>query len=123
MVFHYRSLFRPIVRCSLNECFSFHKIWQNIALYVNCKRIIQKFCSILNLLHLLTSYLFNKKNSGVAGGFRIMYEPSISKEPRGAFRAMSSIYDRALCEQSQQPQLVFRKPLHLRYSTGLRIRL
>ena len=39
---------------------TFHKIRQNITVYVNCKRIIQKFWSILNLLHLLTSYLFNK---------------------------------------------------------------
>ena len=91
MVVHYRSLFRPIVHCSPNDCFSFNKFRQNIAVYVNCKRIIQKFWSILNLLHLLTSYLFNKKNPGVAGGFKIMYLLSISKEPRGAFRTMSSI--------------------------------
>ena len=87
---HYRSLFRPIVNCSPNECFSFHKIRQSIAVYVNYKRIIQKFWSILNLLHLLTSYLFNKKNSGLAGGFKIVYLPSISNEPRGAFRTMAS---------------------------------
>ena len=39
------------------------------------------------MLHFLTSYLFNQENSGLAGGFKIMYLPSISKEPRGAFRA------------------------------------
>ena len=43
MVVHYRSLFRPIVHCSPNDCFSFHKIRQNIAVYVNCKRITKKF--------------------------------------------------------------------------------
>ena len=32
-----------------------------------------------------------KKNSGVDGGFKIMYLPPISKEPRSAFRTMSSI--------------------------------
>ena len=53
------------------------------------KRIIQKFWSILNLLHLLTSYLFNKKNSDVAGGFKIMYLPLISEEPKDAFRTMA----------------------------------
>ena len=42
MVVHYRSLFRPIVHCSPNDCFSFHKIQQNIAVYVNCKRITKK---------------------------------------------------------------------------------
>ena len=42
MVVHYRSLFRPIVHCSPNDCFSFHKIPQNIAVYVNCKRITKK---------------------------------------------------------------------------------
>ena len=91
MVVHYRSLFRPTVHCSPDDCFSFHKIQQNIAVYVSCKRIIQKFWSIFNLLHLLTNFLFNKKNSRVAGGFKIMYLPSISNEPTGAFRTMSSI--------------------------------
>ena len=91
MVVHYRSLFRPIVHCSPNDCFSFHKIRQNIPVYDNPKRIIQKFWSILNLLHLLTSYSFNEKNSGVARVFKIMYLPPISKEPRGAFRTLSSI--------------------------------
>ena len=81
-------MFRPIVHCSRNECFSFHKIRKNIVVYINYKRIIQNFWSILNLLHLLTSYLFNKKNSGLAGEFKIVYLPSISKEPRGAFRIM-----------------------------------
>ena len=64
------------------------------------QKINQKFWSILNLLHLLTSYLFKKKSSGVAGGFKIMYLPPISKEPRGGFRTLSSILDRAFCEQT-----------------------
>ena len=72
-----------IVHCSPNDCFSFRKIRQNIPVYVNRKKAIQKFWSILNLLHLLTSYLFSKKNSAVAGDFKIMYLPPISKEPRG----------------------------------------
>ena len=38
-----------------------------------------------------TTFLFNKKNSGVAGGFKIMYLTPISKEPRGVFRTLSSI--------------------------------
>ena len=42
MVVHYRSLFRPIVHCSPNDCFSFHKIRQNIAVYDNCKGIMKK---------------------------------------------------------------------------------
>ena len=80
MLFHGCSLLfivQAYVHCSPNHCFSFHKIRQNIVVYVNCKRIIQKYWSILNLVHLLTSYLFKKKNSGVAGGFKIMYLPSI----------------------------------------------
>ena len=94
MLFHGCSLpFIVQVHFSLfpNDCFSFHKIRQNIAVYVNCKRIIQKFWSSLNLLHLLASYLFKEKNSGGAGGFKIMYLPSVSKEPRGTFRTMQSI--------------------------------
>ena len=80
MLFHGCSLLfivQAYVHCSPNHCFSFHKIRQNIVVYVNCKRIIQKYWSILNLVHLLTSYLFKKKNSGVAGDFKIMYLPSI----------------------------------------------
>ena len=50
-----------------------------------------KIWSILNLLHLLTSYLFNKKNSSVAGVFKIMYLPPTATEPRGGFRTLSSI--------------------------------
>ena len=50
-----------------------------------------KIWSILNLLHLLTSYLFNKKNSSVAGVFKIMYLPPTVTEPRGGFRTLSSI--------------------------------
>ena len=86
MMYHGCSLFRPIVHCSPNDCFCFS---QNS--YANRKRIIQKSWSILNLLHLLTSYLFNKKNSGVAGGFKIMYLTPFSKEPRGVIRTLSSI--------------------------------
>ena len=80
MLFHGCSLLfivQAYVHCSPNHCFSFYKIRQNIVVYVNCKGIIQKYWSILNLVHLLTSYLFKKKNSGVAGGFKIMYLPSI----------------------------------------------
>ena len=94
MLFHGWSLsFIVQAHCSLfpKRCFSFHKIRQNISVCVNWKRIIQKCWSIFNLLHLLTSYLFNKKNHGVAGGLKIMYQSSVSKEPRGTFRTMSSV--------------------------------
>ena len=54
-------MFRHIVHCSPKDCFSFHKIRQNIPVYVSPKRVIQKFWSILNLQHLLTSSLIQQE--------------------------------------------------------------
>ena len=65
-----------IVHCYPNDYFCFLQIRQNIPAYVNRKGINQKFWSILNLLHSFTSYLFNKKNSGIAGGFEVMFRQS-----------------------------------------------
>ena len=65
-----------IVHCYPNDYFCFLQIRQNMPAYVNRKGINQKFWSILNLLHSFTSYLFNKKNSGIAGGFEVMFRQS-----------------------------------------------
>ena len=56
----------------------------SIPVDVNRKRIIQKFGSILNFLHPLTSSLFNKKNSGVAG--------SLIPVPRHYFQILKITY-------------------------------
>ena len=81
-----------IVHCYPNDYFCFLQIGQNIPVYVNRKGINQTFWSILNLLHPFTSYLLNKKNSGVAGGFKVMFLQSrrnqeAYSEPCRAFKS------------------------------------
>ena len=72
---------------------------QNSAKYYSLCQLQKNNAKILKYFEsdkILKSYLFNKKNSCAARGFKIIYLPLISKESRGAirtiaFRTMSSI--------------------------------
>ena len=59
-----------------------------------CMSIAKNNPKILEYFEYTTSFcklLIQQKNSGVAGGKKIMYLPPFFKEPRGILRTMSNI--------------------------------
>lgn len=59
-----------------------------------CMSIAKNNPKIFEYFEYTTSFcklLIQQKNSGVAGGLKIMYLSPFSKEPRGILRTMSSI--------------------------------
>ena len=59
-----------------------------------CMLIAKNNPKILEYFEYTTSFcklLIQQKNSGVAGGMKIMYLPPFFKEPRGILRTMSKI--------------------------------
>ena len=94
MLFHVCSVpFTVQARCSLfpERLLLFSKI---SAKYCGVYQLQKNNLKILEYFEFATTsdkLLLQQKYSGVAGGFKIMYPPPISEEPRDAFGIMSSI--------------------------------